>query len=46
MAHCGNIGMQLKEAKKDLERWDIKGEDHILSEAKILVRRKCMANVR
>lgn len=37
--------MHLKEAKEELERWDLKGEVHSLSVEEVVARRECMANV-
>lgn len=42
-AYCGNLDKQILDAKKDLERWDLKTEEDQLNE-KVDARRECMAS--
>lgn len=44
--HCGDLDNQIAEAKSELEVWDLKGEESLLSEEDSAARRECMATLR
>lgn len=44
-SHMGNLDAQIADAKEELNRWDLKGEEGLLSEEEVLSMRVCMANI-
>jgi len=39
------LGEKIKEAKEELEKWDLKGEISDLSEEELALKKKCMRSI-